>query len=145
MKKLMVAGVVLFFSINAVATKKSLLDCDEKYSQFTVYEEDGAYKIKRQLLLSRVRGSPYVRGSLSATAEGNIEGVVSVKRTESALTFLLTDGKELSFKVTEDKEEEGSKVVISSTVPDIEAKLTEILGTNEYPLEFYESDACSVR
>ena len=146
MKNLIVKSMILAatcFTTQAHAAEKILMDCREKWSTFQIVEVDGEYQMKRQVVLDRVKGNQYVRGTLATTSEGAIMDVVSVKKTPDSLVFNLVDAKTLTFKVTQVAGQEEHNVIMSSDAENVEIQLGAILGTTENPLNFY-SLACTI-
>ena len=140
--------LAIFFSASASAydegIKTQLLYCSEKFSILEVYQENGVTYVSRMLLLDRVRGNPYVYGSISQTSTAVIEAQ-SVIKTADSLIFKLEDGKQLTIKIIKDVPEETMKIQILSDAENAEIQLNAILDSEGTPLEFYSLDSCEIK
>ena len=140
--------MTVFFSASASAydegIKTQLLYCAEKFSTLDVYQENGVTYVSRMLLLDRVRGNPYVYGSITQTSTAVIEAL-SVKKTDDSLIFKLEDGKQLTIKIVKDVPEDTLKIQILSDAENAEIQLNAILDSENSPLEFYSLNACLIK
>ena len=140
--------MTMIFSAQALAydegEKTQLLYCSEKFSTFEVYQENGVTYVSRMLVLDRVRGNPYVYGSISQNSTAVIDTLL-VKKTEDSLIFSLEDGLKITLKITKDVSEDTTRLQFISDAENVEIQMGAILGTEETPLEFYSLDACSIK
>lgn len=128
----------------AETPKKVLLTCSEKWSSFEVSQQSDQYLIERIVVLDRVKGNPFVSGSITTESQGKIEAL-SYSKTKDSLTLNLAEGLSLTFKLGMDPQEDTVHVKFSSNAENVDIQMAAILGIKENELAFYSIDACEIK
>ena len=133
--------ILLIISSNAFAAKaEKILDCHEKFSDFTITKNgdpddvEGTYRFSRFLLTYRAKGNPYLAGTLD-TESGGLLYAEKVTKTKEALIFTLKNKKTLTIRF--DKSENNSiKLKLESNDDFILTEFKGLLNTEENELSF---------
>lgn len=125
-------------------TKKVLLTCSEKWSSFEIAQQGDKYLIERTVVLDRVKGNPFVSGSITTESQGVIEALSHIK-TKDSLTLNLAEGLSLTFKLGMDPQEDTVHVKFSSNAENVDIQTAAILGIKENELAFYSIEACEIK
>lgn len=149
MKKTTIALTLLLTSIiasnvHAQSEKTVLLNCFEKWSSFKISKQGGQYIAERSVVLDRVKGNPYVSGTISTESYAVIEAV-STSKTSDSLIFNLEGGTTLAFKLDRDAHEDTVNVKIISNAENVEIQMGAILGVEQNELSFYSVEACEIK
>ena len=143
MKNFILLSLLTLTTAISASETKTILNCHEKFSDLTITKNGDQFEIERDVLLNRVKGTPYLRGGISSASSGVIYAK-SVKASSNKLSFTLEEGLTLDFKIVNDPEKEIQKIEIETNVEYVLDQLNTILGVSENALVFDSLDACSI-
>ncbi|MDG0817688.1 hypothetical protein [Bdellovibrio svalbardensis] len=145
MKKLMLLVILTVGSLAQASESIAILNCNEKFSSFTIEQNGDSYDLKRSVLTNRVKGHPYVSGGVSTESYGSIHNAQLVSAAADKVVFSLANGNFLNILIVPGAKSEILTVKFESNEDEMVSSLHDILKTSENPLEFYDSEACQVK